>query len=156
MFHIWRFTLRFMWNELHKIDTLKNVSMLALSQKYVLKNYVPDLTARLYDQLWYPNLIWINVWNIYLLCVNVVYLNKCAHTIKSLNLTDSVQNVWQKILIAPSPSSSQKFTLRDAWILDIILIFIMFEFQLFLPYELKGVRSINEKFVTSWAGCCMS
>lgn len=103
MFHIWRFTLRFMWNELHKIDTLKNVSMLALSQKYVLKNYVPDLTARLYDQLWYPNLIWINVWNIYLLCVNVVYLNKCAHTIKSLNLTDSVQNVWQENIDCPFP-----------------------------------------------------
>lgn len=61
----------------------------------------------------------------------VVYLNKCAHTVKSLNLTDSVQNVWQKILIAPSPSSSQMLTLRDVWILDIILIFLMFEFQLF-------------------------
>lgn len=74
------------------------------------------------------------MYEIFIYFVNVVYLNKCAHTIKSLNLTDSVQNVWQKILIAPSPSSSQMFMLRDVWILDIILnnyIFLMFEFQLF-------------------------
>lgn len=71
------------------------------------------------------------MYEIFIYFVNVVYLNKCAHTIKSLNLTDSVQNIWQKILIAPSPSSSQMFTLRDVWILDIILIFLMFEFQVF-------------------------
>lgn len=96
---------------------------------------VPDVAAkaRLYD-LW-PIMIskmeYELMYEIFIYFVNVVYLNKCAHTIKSLNLTDSVQNVWQKILIAPSPSSSQKFTLRDVWILDIILIFLMFEFQLF-------------------------
>lgn len=94
---------------------------------------VPDLAAK---AIWFmtnydiQNGIWI-MYEIFIYFVNVVYLNKCAHTIKSLNLTDSVQNVWQKILIAPSPSSSQMFMLRDVWILDIILIFLMFEFQLF-------------------------
>lgn len=101
--------------------------------KICLKKY-QTWQLRLYD-LW-PIMIskmeYELMYEIFIYFVNVVYLNKCAHTIKSLNLTDSVQNVWQKILIAPSPSSSQMFTLlRDVWILDIILIFLMFEFQLF-------------------------
>lgn len=130
MFHIWIFTLR-LW-EMNCIISLLKMCQCLPSPRNMFKK-APDLTARLYD-LW-PIMIskfWYElIYEIFIYFVNVVYLNKCAHTIKSLNLTDSVQNVWQKILIASSPSSFQKFTLRDAWILDIILIFLMFEFQLF-------------------------
>lgn len=52
-----------------------------------------------YDiQFWYELM-----YEIFIYFVNVVYFNKCAHTIKSLNLTDSVRNVWQENIDCPFP-----------------------------------------------------
>lgn len=72
-----------MGNELHNHDHFKECVNACPLPKICLKKY----------QTWLSKMEYELMYEIFIYFINVVYLNKCAHTIKSLNLTDNVRNV---------------------------------------------------------------
>lgn len=79
------------------------------------------------------------MYEIFIYSVNVVYLNKCAHTIKSLNLTDSVQNVWQENIDCPFPFIISKVHVKRC---------MNFRYNSYIPH----VRVSTFFYLMNWKG----